>query len=44
MFFGQCIVVYLYDTDKQEALFTFSFILINNLYMFPAGLLLIIRR
>jgi hypothetical protein len=30
--------------DQQDALFTFSFILIKNLYTFRAGLLLIIRR
>jgi hypothetical protein len=34
----------LYNKDQQDALFTFSFIPINNLYMFRAGLLLIIRR
>jgi hypothetical protein len=44
MFCGPCIVVYLYNKDQQDALFTFSFILINNLHMFWAGLLLIIRR
>jgi hypothetical protein len=30
--------------DQQDAPFTFSFIPINNLHMFRAGLLLIIRR
>jgi hypothetical protein len=30
--------------DQQDALFTFSYISINNLYMFQAGLLLIIRK
>jgi hypothetical protein len=34
----------LYNQDQQDTLFTFSFILINNLYMFRAGLLLIVRR
>jgi hypothetical protein len=41
-FCGQCIIVYLYK-NQQDALFTL-FIPINNLYMFQAGLLLIIRR
>jgi hypothetical protein len=41
---GPCIVMYLYSKDQQDALFTFSFIPINNLYMFQADLLLIIRR
>jgi hypothetical protein len=44
MFCGPCIVIYVYNKDKQYARFTFSFIPINNLYMFRAGLLLIIRR
>jgi hypothetical protein len=44
MFCGKCIIVYLYNTDQQDALFTFSFIPINNLYMFRAGLLFIIRK
>jgi hypothetical protein len=43
MFCGLCIVEYLYK-DQQDALFIFSFILINNLYMYQAGLLFIIRR
>jgi hypothetical protein len=30
--------------NQQDALFTFSFIPINNFYMFQAGLLLVIRR
>jgi hypothetical protein len=34
----------MYNKDQQDALFTFSFIPINNLYMFRAGLLPIIRR
>jgi hypothetical protein len=37
-------VVYLYSRNQQDALFTFSFIPINNLCMFRVGLLLIIRR
>jgi hypothetical protein len=41
---GPCIIVHLYNKDQQDALFTLSCILINNLYMFLAGLLLIIRR
>jgi hypothetical protein len=44
MFCGPYIVIYLYNKDQQDALFTFSFIPINNLYMFRAGLLLIVRR
>jgi hypothetical protein len=36
--------VYLYNKDQQVAPFTSSFITINSLYMFRAGLLLIIRR
>jgi hypothetical protein len=44
MFFGPYIVAYLHNKDLKDALFTFSFILINNVYMFRAGLLLIIRR
>jgi hypothetical protein len=42
MFCGPRIVIYLYNKDQQDALFTFSFIPINNLYMFRAGLLHII--
>jgi hypothetical protein len=34
----------MYNKDEQEALFTFSFIPINNLYVFRARSLLIIRR
>jgi hypothetical protein len=37
-------ILHLYNKDQQDALFTFSFIPINNLYTFRAGLLLIIRR
>jgi hypothetical protein len=37
-------IKYLCDKDQQDSLFTFSFILVNNLYMFRASLLLIIRR
>jgi hypothetical protein len=46
MFCGPCIAVrvYLCNKNQQDALFTFSFTPINNLYMFRAGLLLIIRR
>jgi hypothetical protein len=36
--------IHLYNKDQQDALFIFSFILINNLYMFQSGLLHIIRR
>jgi hypothetical protein len=43
MFCGPCIPVYLYNKGKQDAIFTFILIPINNLYMFRAGLLLIIR-
>jgi hypothetical protein len=43
IFCGPCIIIYPYK-DQQDALFTFSFIPINNLYLFRAGLLLIIRR
>jgi hypothetical protein len=35
---------YLYNKDQQDEIFTFSFIPINNHYMFRACLLLIIRR
>jgi hypothetical protein len=38
------VLIGLYNKDQHDALFTFSFIPINNLYMFRAGLLLIIRR
>jgi hypothetical protein len=41
MFCGTCIVVYLYNKDQQDALFTFNFIPINNIYMLRAGLLLL---
>jgi hypothetical protein len=34
----------MYNKDQQDALFTFSFIPINNIYMFRAGLLLIITQ
>jgi hypothetical protein len=44
MFCETCIVVFLYNKHQQNALFTFSFILINNLCMFRAGLLLIIMQ
>jgi hypothetical protein len=44
MFYGPCIVVYLCNEDQHDTLFTFSFNPLNNLYMFQAGLLLIIRR
>jgi hypothetical protein len=44
MFCGLCIAIYQYNKYQQDTLFTCSFILINNLYMFQAGLLLIIRR
>jgi hypothetical protein len=44
MFCGPCIVMYLYNKDQQDAIFTFSFIPINIFYMFQAGLLFIIRR
>jgi hypothetical protein len=36
--------IYLYNKDQQVAPFTSSFIVINSLYMFRAGLQLIIRR
>jgi hypothetical protein len=32
------------NKDQHDALFPFNFVPINNLYMFRAGLLLIIRR
>jgi hypothetical protein len=44
MFCGPCIVIYICNMNQQDALFSFKFIPINNLYMFRAGLLLIIRR
>jgi len=44
MFCGLCIVIYLHNKNQQDTLFYSSFISIINLYMFQAGLLLIIRR
>jgi hypothetical protein len=44
MFCEPSIIIYLCSKDQQNALFTFSFIPINNLYMFRTGLLLIVRR
>ena len=44
MFSGPCIVIYLCNKDQQDALFYSQFTSIINLYMFRAGLLLIIRR
>jgi hypothetical protein len=41
---SQVMKVNLYHKDQQDALFTFNFSPINNLYVFWAGLLLIIRR
>jgi hypothetical protein len=41
---GKPVLRYLYNEDQQDTLFTYSFIPIHNLYMFPAGLLLIMRR
>jgi hypothetical protein len=41
---GKPFLRYMYNVGQQEALFTSSFIPINNLYMFRAGSLLIIRR
>ena len=38
------IVIYLCNKNQQDALFCSQFISIFNLYMFRAGLLLIIRR
>jgi hypothetical protein len=44
LFCGPCIMIYLRTKNQQVALFYSQFILIINLYMFQAGLLLIIRR
>jgi len=44
MFCGLCIAIYLCNKNQQDALFYSQFISIINLYMFWAGLLLIIRR
>jgi hypothetical protein len=35
---------YLYNKDQEHAIITFSFIPVNNLYMFRVGLLVVIRR
>jgi len=43
MFCGLCIVIYLHNNNQQIALFYSQLISIINLYMFRAGLLLIIR-
>ena len=44
MFCGRRIVIYLRNKNQQHALFYSQFISVFNLYMFRAGLLLIIRR
>jgi len=44
MFCWPCIVMYPYNKNQQDALFTFNLFQIINPYMFRAGLLLIIRR
>jgi len=44
MFCGPCIVIYLCDNNQHDALFYFQFISVINLYVFRAGLLLIIRK
>jgi len=44
IFCGLCIVIYLRSNNQQDALFYSQFLSIINLYMFRAGLLLIIRR
>jgi len=44
MFCRLRIVIYLHNTNQQDALFFSQFISLINLYMFRAGLLLIIRR
>ena len=44
MFCGPCIAIYLCNKNQQDALFYTQFTSIINLYMFLAGLLLIIRR
>jgi len=43
-FCGLCIVIHMRNKNKQDALFYSQFISIIDLYMFQAGLLLIIRR
>jgi len=44
MFCGSYIVIYLRKKNQKDALFYSQFISVFNLYMFQAGLLLIIRR
>jgi hypothetical protein len=44
MFCGQCVVKHLCNENEQDAQFSFKFISVINLYVFRAGLLLIIRR
>ena len=44
IFCGPCIVMNLRNKNRQDALFYSQFISIFSLYMFRAGLLLIIRR
>ena len=44
LFYWPCIVIYPSNKNQQDALFYFQFISVINLYMFRAGLLLIIRR
>jgi len=44
IFCGSCIVIYLRNKNQKDALFYSQFISIINLYVFRAGLLLIMRR
>jgi hypothetical protein len=43
-FFMENVIYCLYNENQQNAIFTFSYILIITFYMLQAGLLLIIRR
>jgi hypothetical protein len=44
MFCSPCIVIYPYNMNQQDAMFYFQFISLINLYVFRAGLPLVIRR
>ena len=44
IFCGPCFVIYVRNKNQQDAVFYSQFISTINLFMFRAGLLLIIRR
>jgi len=44
IFCGPCIVIYVRNKNQQDAVFYSQFISTINLYVFRAGLLLVIRR